>query len=368
LPLAEKSGGRRVVSMIRYPIQPGAHTVKLYARDLHSSEVSDSLVFAVDIPLVSGGELSMSHILVASSISPEQQVTDAAFHKNSMRVVPNPSAIFGTEQPMLFYYLEIYNLLQHVSGPTYRTKAFVVDQQGEPAPSIKPRIQTKAAMGSTVEVGAVNISALPSGTYFLHFDLLGAEDAVVKSAVKKFYIYNPQSDVTSSPATGEVETVFFSNLTDQQIEKEVGYVRYLFNEAERLISVKLSNPQGKRDFLMQFWSRFARTAAGSWQGYRQKYLERVDYANKNFKSFAREGWMSDRGRVYLLYDKPDDIEAFPSTSETKPYEVWTYNGIEGGVEFIFSDRTGFREYQLLHSTKLGEVKNENWREQITTRP
>lgn len=269
---------------------------------------------------------------------------------------------------MLFYYLEIYNLLNNLRESSYRTRVFIADQAGTPAPSIKPRIQTKPAKGSTVEVGAINISGLPSGTYYLHYNLLSAQDATLKTAIKKLYIYNPQNAAAASQPANEVEAGFFSNLTGEQVEHELGYVKYLYNEAERLIASKLSNPQGKREFLVQFWSRFARQAAGSWQEFRENYLQRVEYANKNFKSFAREGWMSDRGRVYLLYGKPDDTERFPSSSETKPYEVWTYNGIEGGVEFIFSDRTGFREYQLLHSTKLGETKNDNWRELITSRP
>jgi hypothetical protein len=98
-----------------------------------------------------------------------------------------------------------------------------------------------------------------------------------------------------------------------------------------------------------------------WPDLRDRYLQATRFANENFRSFAREGWRTDRGRVYLIYGQPDDIERFPSSDEAKPYEIWTYNGIEGGVEFIFGDRLGLREYQLLHSSKLGEIKNENWR-------
>lgn len=367
LPAVDRNAGQRVVNMIRFPIQTGTQTVRLYARDLHAAEISDSLVFTVEIPAISGDELSLSDILLASSITSEQQVTDPAFHKNSMRVIPNPSAIFGVEHPMLFYYLEIYNLQKNLPASTYRTKAYVAHENGEPVPSLKPRIQTKPAMASTVEVSGVNVSGLSSGTYYLHFELLDAGDAVLKSLVKKLYIYNQQQEAVSSNPVIAVESGFFATLTDQQIEQELGHVRYLYNEAERLIVEKLSNARGKREFLAQFWSRFARESTDSWQQFREMYLQRVDYANKNFKSFARQGWMTDRGRVYLLYNKPDDVERFPSSNETKPYEVWSYNGIEGGVEFIFGDRTGFREYQLLHSTKVGEIRNEGWRSLIESR-
>jgi len=367
LPATPAGGRQQVVNMLRYPLPEGKYTLKLYARDLHATEVSDSLVVTVDNPTLAGEGLSLSDILLASSITPEQQVTDAAFHKNSMRVIPNPSAIFGADHPMLFYYLEIYNLQKNLAGPNYRAKSYLADENGQPVPSLKPRIQTKPAMASTVEVGGINVSGLPSGTYYLHFDLLDAGEALLKSAVKKLYVYNPQTVAAAANPAIVVESGYFAALTDEQVEHELGYVRYLFNEPERMIAEKLSNAQGKREFLAQFWSRFARQNTGAWQQYRENYLQRVDYANKNFKSFARAGWMTDRGRVYLLYDKPDDVERFPSSSESKPYEIWTYNNIEGGVEFIFADRTGFREYQLLHSTKLGEIKNEDWRSAIEAR-
>jgi hypothetical protein len=44
----------------------------------------------------------------------------------------------------------------------------------------------------------------------------------------------------------------------------------------------------------------------------------------------------------------------------KPYQTWYYYGLEKGVEFIFVDRLGNGDYQLVHSTKRGELQDENW--------
>jgi hypothetical protein len=73
-----------------------------------------------------------------------------------------------------------------------------------------------------------------------------------------------------------------------------------------------------------------------------------------------DGWRSDRGRVYILYAEPDEIERFPSSENAKPYEIWYYHQIEGSVQFIFVDRTGFGNYRLVHSTKRGELQDEEW--------
>ena len=41
----------------------------------------------------------------------------------------------------------------------------------------------------------------------------------------------------------------------------------------------------------------------------------------------KDGYRTDRGRVYLIYGEPDQIDRFPSETNMKPYEVWYYNSI-----------------------------------------
>ena len=80
---------------------------------------------------------------------------------------------------------------------------------------------------------------------------------------------------------------------------------------------------------------------------------------------GKEGWKTDRGRVYLIYGGPDEIERFPNEIETRPYEIWHYESVEGGVIFVFADITGFGSYQLVHSTKRGELRDDSWVRRIT---
>lgn len=93
------------------------------------------------------------------------------------------------------------------------------------------------------------------------------------------------------------------------------------------------------------------------------YLKRIELANEKFGGM-RSGWKTDRGRVYLLYGEPDDIERMPSTNVTQAYQIWHYEKIQGGVEFIFADLRGFNRYDLLHSTARGERRNNNWRNML----
>lgn len=58
--------------------------------------------------------------------------------------------------------------------------------------------------------------------------------------------------------------------------------------------------------------------------------------------------------MQFFYNEPDKY----------PYQIWTYNqiGSQGQVIFVFYDPdliTG--EYPLLHSNRIGELQNRNWR-------
>ncbi|MCW8824752.1 MAG: GWxTD domain-containing protein, partial [Ignavibacteriaceae bacterium] len=77
-----------------------------------------------------------------------------------------------------------------------------------------------------------------------------------------------------------------------------------------------------------------------------------------------EGWKTDRGRVFLVYGEPSEIDRHPNETDTRPYVIWIYESIEGGVLFVFGDLTGFSDYQLLHSTKRGELRDDSWRRRI----
>ena len=46
--------------------------------------------------------------------------------------------------------------------------------------------------------------------------------------------------------------------------------------------------------------------------------------------------------------------------DARAYKIWFYDQVEGGVEFVLVDRLGFGNYELVHSTKKGEIYNPDW--------
>jgi GWxTD domain-containing protein len=75
----------------------------------------------------------------------------------------------------------------------------------------------------------------------------------------------------------------------------------------------------------------------------EEFLERYNYANKNFSGF-KKGFLTDFGRIYIMYGKPDEIERHLFDNDSKPFEIWYYWSF--GYEFLFVDERGYGDYTL----------------------
>ena len=149
-------------------------------------------------------------------------------------------------------------------------------------------------------------------------------------------------------------------MSDDEIDKIFAESKYIATSNEIDQYEGLNTIEGKRKFIYEFWkSRDTNPATALNEAYLD-YMNRVQKCNERFSYMGREGWKSDRGRVYLLYGEPSEIERFPNQQNTKPYEIWHYNEIQGGVIFVFADLSGFSRYTLVHSTMRGEVSDQNW--------
>ncbi len=123
---------------------------------------------------------------------------------------------------------------------------------------------------------------------------------------------------------------------------------------------KLRTNEEREQFIGDFWHRRDPDPDTEENEYREAYYERVAYVNEHFAS-GTPGYKTDRGRIYLKYGKPDDVESHPAggsyqrasyegggSTSTYPFERWFYRNIPGraGAEIEFVDPTGTGEYRL----------------------
>ena len=69
----------------------------------------------------------------------------------------------------------------------------------------------------------------------------------------------------------------------------------------------------------------------------------MNFANANFKSY-NDGWLTDKGRVFIVLGNPNSTEKFSNFGNNVQYEKWIYNSFQR--EIIFEDKSGFGDFRL----------------------
>jgi GWxTD domain-containing protein len=107
------------------------------------------------------------------------------------------------------------------------------------------------------------------------------------------------------------------------------------------------NDSLKQNWVADYWKQRDPIPATEENELKNEFYKRVDFANANFTVNAADkyGWETDRGRIYIKYGAPTDVEQHVTELNIPPYEIWYYAPIER--RFVFRDRLGFGDYELL---------------------
>ena len=138
-------------------------------------------------------------------------------------------------------------------------------------------------------------------------------------------------------------------------------VVWIITDEERAAFKQLSNDEERDNFIEAFWQRRDPTPDTEENEYKEEHYQRIAYSNEHFAAGV-PGWKTDRGRIYIVYGKPDEIDSHPSggtyerpmeegggETSTFPFETWRYRYIEGiGQEVImeFVDTCMCGEYHM----------------------
>ena len=138
-------------------------------------------------------------------------------------------------------------------------------------------------------------------------------------------------------------------------------VVWIISDEERAAFKQLSNDEERDNFIEAFWQRRDPTPDTEENEYKEEHYQRIAYSNEHFAAGV-PGWRTDRGRMYIMYGKPDEIESHPSggtyerpmeegggETSTFPFETWRYRYLEGiGQEVIieFVDTCMCGEYHM----------------------
>ena len=135
-------------------------------------------------------------------------------------------------------------------------------------------------------------------------------------------------------------------------------VAYIISDAERANFKSLTTDPDREKFIEQFWLSRDPTPGTVANEFKEEHYRRIAYANEHFSS-SIPGWKTDRGRIYITYGPPNEIDDHSSggsyiaaggtTVNTVPFQQWRYRWIDGIgnnviIEFIDPNRNN--EYRM----------------------
>lgn len=356
----DATNSRYLTGVLGFKLEQGNYLINFSIIDFFDTTNNYKVEFPLKISRINTKYFALSDIQLCSNIIENSDNIDSYFYKNTYETYPNPSNIYGEQLPILFYYIELYDLLKGelASNLKYITK--VIDAQGRERYSKERFIQRR--FNSIVEVGAINILKYPSGTYTLAIYLIDSVNNFGLVSSKKFFVFNPsiKEELYTRRSDADLLSSEFNVMSEEELNLSFEQSRYIASIDEIKRWNSLIDLESKKVFMFNFWKQRDPNPNTPENERKLEYFERVRRADDMYKSAREKGWKSDRGRVYIVYGEPSEIDRFPNEMDAYPYEIWYYNNIEGGVIFVFGDITGTGQMILIHSSHRGEMHDENW--------
>jgi GWxTD domain-containing protein len=121
-------------------------------------------------------------------------------------------------------------------------------------------------------------------------------------------------------------------------------VRYIITSEERGTFLLLPDAEKPR-FIEDFWKRRDPDPETEENEFKTEYFSRIERATKLFIGEGLPGWLTDRGRIYVLFGPPMERLTQPvgGDATTRCQEVWYY----GNFPVVFADPNCSGSYKLV---------------------
>jgi GWxTD domain-containing protein len=141
-------------------------------------------------------------------------------------------------------------------------------------------------------------------------------------------------------------------------------VRYIITNEEKKAFLALPDSD-KEQFIEEFWKRRDPDPGTKENEFKIEYFKRIESANKLFGGEGRPGWLTDRGKIYILFGPPASRSTTPLTGDAggRCQEVWYY----GAFPVIFVDMNCDGHF-ILGTLDLAHLHNLNMAQEIAQNP
>lgn len=366
----------------RYPLPNGNYEMELTIADKNKPSdrgFTTKLPIKVDfLPNVMG----VSTIQLLESFV--KSTSPSVLTKSGFDLTPYVSNYYPENATRLKFYAEMYGA-KKVLGDSARmiVSHYIESYETKEKLSNFSGFSKQNANDVNILLSEFNIETLPSGNYNLVLEVRDKENKI--QAQEKTFFQRTNKPVALN--FDDIKAVSLANtfVTVYKNADSLSYyiktIRPISNSSE--VQFAENQLKGKDLELMQqyfysFWK--ARNSSLPEQAWLEYYKE-VQKVNKEYGTFGRKGFDTDRGRVFLQYGAPDQRGKYEQEPNSYPYEIWEYytlvdksqivtnpNNRQSNKKFVFmnSDLVT-NNFNLIHSEARGEIYNTRWKLQLRKR-
>jgi len=228
--------------------------------------------------------------------------------------------------PDFYAYFEMYTPYPGDSVEVFLTLYKAFDQV-----ALRRRYTYKLTEKITPQLIPFNLQLLKPGPYRMHWTFV-YRGKLRHHVTLLFVLTSPQ------PA--------FSAAHD--LKASLGPLRYIASPAEYQAIVQAEGSEKERLF-EEFWKKRDPTPETARNELREEFYRRVDFANRYFSSLlsGKAGWQTDRGRIFIIYGPPQNVERVTPHPTLPPREIWTYNNVNLTRRYLFIFRPNLGDFQLV---------------------
>lgn len=344
--------------VLRIQLNPGKYTMKLNLLDVNKegSEISGNLPITIED---FSKNTKISDIIVAEFAYPSDEQTN--FDKSGYHIIPMLSSFYATDSKNLPIYLELYGTEEIMDSTFLLSYRMINTKDATEMQGFSKTFSYKK--GPVIPVfESINIEDLSTGNYQLEVRVSRSSNEILAVQTYDFERSNENNSMFTMENL-QLDPAFQASIPTDSVLYFLESLIPISKPAEIkniIETLKSKNVENARKHLQGYWVITSPTNSyESWLKYKAQVVFVQDIYGNNFQ----EGFETDRGRVYLKYGAPNQVNARESSPSEYPYEIWTYNkiGIYSNKRFIFYNPDLVNNaYRLLHSDMLGELKNPAW--------
>ena len=345
----------------RFGLAPGEYTYELAIKDLNSKSDTFKISKVVQIKPFKN-KVNFSDVILAEKIFPSEPEYPTIFSKHGYDIIPMPTSYFPQQMEELSYYVEQYDLNDFYTDSIFVIQQEITTDKDEVLDEYTRYFRYNSSKTRPI-AKVIDIKNLKSGKYKLKLSFITREKEILATKSKSFTRKNGTKVSIEGIDEVSLDNEFKASVPSDSAYYYASSIIPIAHPSEVKNILKLlkeKDDNKNRKYIQAFFNQVnPEDPHESWLSYKAQVMQ----VERLYATNYQMGHETDRGRVYLQYGQPSQLQDVPMSPSEYPYEIWQYDKIGNfsNRRFVFYNPSNLnQEYKLLHSDMLGELQNPRW--------